>query len=58
MRRAIKIKLNISENDKNTLLKTIETFANVFNFYSAWSIQNNSTSKLKAHKETYIQTKE
>ena len=58
MRRAIKIKLNISENDKNTLLKTMETFANVFNFYSAWSIQNNSTSKLKAHKETYIQAKE
>jgi putative transposase len=56
--RAVKVKLNISENEKSTLLQTMKIFSDVFNFYSAWSSQNNnSTSKLKAHKETYQQTK-
>lgn len=57
MRRAIKIKLNITENEKTVLLKTMETFASTFNFYSEWSVKNTSTSKVKAHKETYSQTK-
>ena len=57
MRRAVKIKLNITENEKTVLLKTMKTFANTFNFYSDWSVKNNSTSKIKAHKETYSQTK-
>jgi len=58
MRRAVKIKLNVSNNDKKTLLETMISFANVFNFYADWSNANSSTSKIKAHKETYSQSKQ
>lgn len=58
MRRAIKIKLNVSDNDKKILLETMLSFTNVFNFYSSWSNTNSSTSKIKAHKETYSQSKQ
>lgn len=58
MRRAVKIKLNVSDNNKKTLLETMISFANAFNFYADWSNTNSSTSKIKAHKKTYSQSKQ
>lgn len=58
MRRAAKIKLSLKDEEKIILQETMKEYSKVFNFYSNWSVQNNSTSKKKAHELTYQQSKE
>ena len=57
VQRSLKVKLSLSQKDKETLLETMEEYSKCFNFYSNWSSVNKSTSKKVAHSKTYQESK-
>jgi IS605 OrfB family transposase len=57
IQRSLKVKLSLSNEDKETLLETMEEYSKCFNFYSNWSSTNKSTSKKVAHSNSYQESK-
>ncbi len=57
VQRSLRVKLSLSDKDKETLLETMEEYSKCFNYYSIWSSTNKSTSKKVAHAQTYVQSK-
>lgn len=53
MTRTVKVFLDVDEDIKERLLKTIDIYAQVFNEHAKWSKENKSTNVNKAHKELY-----
>jgi putative transposase len=54
MHRTIKIKLQLSEADIQSLRETQKIVASCFNDHIAWSFEKKSTSKIVAHKDLYF----
>ena len=57
VQRSLRVKLSLSQKDKETLLETMEEYSKCFNFCSNWSSTNKSTSKKIAHSKTYQESK-
>lgn len=53
MQRTIKLKLQIEEEDKILLLKTMELYTIAFNVSSDWGFKNKTANKIDNHKATY-----
>jgi len=51
--RTIKVKLNLSDSDVETLKETQRVASEVFNDHVAWAFENKTWSKNKAHKQLY-----
>lgn len=58
MDRTIKLKLGVSEEDKETLKKTITLFNTVFNDVAQYGFQHKTHSKVSIHHATYKQIRE
>ena len=56
--RTIKLKLNISEEDKETLKKTITLFNTVFNEVAEYGFEHKTHSKVSIHHATYKNIRE
>ena len=56
--RTIKLKLSVSEEDKESLKKTITLFNTVFNEVSKYGFENKTHSKVSIHHATYKQIRE
>lgn len=56
--RTIKLKLGVSEEDKETLKKTITLFNTVFNDVAQYGFQHKTHSKVSIHHATYKQIRE
>lgn len=55
--RSLRVKLSLSNKEKETLLRTMEEYSKCFNYCSNWSSVNNSTSRKLAHTQTYQECK-
>jgi IS605 OrfB family transposase len=51
--RTIKLKLNVSSDAGNSLLKTMRDYAVAFNICSVWGFESRSVSKINCHNATY-----
>ena len=56
--RTIKLKLSVSEEDKETLKQTITIFNTVFNEVAEYGFENKTYSKVSIHHATYKQIRE
>ena len=56
--RTIKLKLSVSDEDKETLKKTITLFNTVFNVVARYGFENKTHSKVSIHHATYKQIRE
>jgi predicted transposase len=57
VQRSLRVKLSLSDKDKETLLETMEEYSRCFNYCSNWSSTNKSASKKVAHAQIYVQSK-
>ena len=53
MTRTVKVSLDVDDDIRERLLKTIDIYAQVFNKHAKWAQENKSTNVNKAHKELY-----
>jgi IS605 OrfB family transposase len=51
--RTIKLKLNVSSDDKQCLLQTMRDYTVAFNICSNWGFNNHTVSKIDCHNATY-----
>lgn len=56
--RTIRLKLNVSEKDKETLKKTMNLFNEAFNEVAKYGFENRTHSKVAIHNVTYYQIRE
>ena len=53
MTRTVHVTLDVEEDIRDRLLKTIEIYAHVFNAHALWAKENKSTNVNRVHKEMY-----
>lgn len=58
MQRTVRLKLHVSEDDKEILLKTMEAYTLAFNISAKWGFENKKFNKMANHEATYRPTRD